>query len=57
VGNARLVSAAGLAGEREFRSDTLRVCDVVQGLKAVTRKTLGYDPLELDPELMLQYAR
>ena len=28
-----------------------------QGLKAVTRKTLGYDPLELDPELMLPYAR
>ena len=27
-----------------------------QGLKAVTRKKLGYDPLELDPELMLPYA-
>ena len=25
-------------------------------MKAVTRKKLGYDPLELDPELMLPYA-
>lgn len=27
-----------------------------QGLKAVTRSKLGYDPLEIDPELMVQYA-
>ncbi|XBW37346.1 hypothetical protein QEN19_002926 [Hanseniaspora menglaensis] len=28
-----------------------------RGLKAVTRLKLGYDPLELDPELMTPYAR
>ncbi|KAK2962332.1 putative DNA polymerase epsilon catalytic subunit A [Blattamonas nauphoetae] len=28
-----------------------------QGLKAVTRAKLGFDPLELDPELMTPYAR
>ena len=27
------------------------------GLKAVTKAKLGYDPVELDPELMLPYAR
>jgi DNA polymerase epsilon subunit 1 len=27
-----------------------------QGLKAVTRKKLGYDPLEIDPEEMLPFA-
>ena len=26
------------------------------GLKAVTKAKLGYDPVELDPELMLPYA-
>lgn len=27
-----------------------------QGLKAVTTSKLGYDPIELDPELMTPYA-
>jgi DNA polymerase epsilon subunit 1 len=27
------------------------------GLKAVTKAKLGYDPVELDPELMVPYAR
>ncbi|PRP86874.1 hypothetical protein PROFUN_03622 [Planoprotostelium fungivorum] len=27
-----------------------------QGLKAVTKAKLGYDPIEIDPELMLKYA-
>jgi DNA polymerase epsilon subunit 1 len=27
-----------------------------QGLKAVTRSKLGYDPVELDPELMTPYV-
>ena len=27
------------------------------GLKAVTRAKLGYDPVELDPEVMLEYAQ
>ena len=27
------------------------------GLKMVTKAKLGYDPVELDPELMLTYAR
>jgi DNA polymerase epsilon subunit 1 len=26
-------------------------------LKAVTKAKLGYDPVELDPELMVEYAR
>jgi DNA polymerase epsilon subunit 1 len=28
-----------------------------QGLKAVTRYKLGYDPVEVDPELMVRYAQ
>jgi len=28
-----------------------------QGLKSVTKYKLGYDPVEVDPELMLEYAR
>jgi DNA polymerase epsilon subunit 1 len=27
------------------------------GLKKVTKAKLGYDPVELDPELMVKYAR
>ena len=27
------------------------------GLKAVTKAKLGYDPIEVEPELMLQMAR
>jgi DNA polymerase epsilon subunit 1 len=27
------------------------------GLKAVTKAKLGYDPVELDPELMVPYAK
>lgn len=28
-----------------------------QGLKSVTKYKLGYDPVEVDPELMLEYAK
>ncbi len=28
-----------------------------QGLKAVTKNKLGYDPIEVDPEDMLKFAR
>lgn len=28
-----------------------------QGLKAVTKAKLGYDPVEVDPELMVPYAK
>lgn len=31
-------------------------CKLLQGLKAVTKSKLGYDPVEVDPEDMLRFA-